>query len=91
MSRASIRAAPFSKGRYTLFLSIGKLERINHYYLTQEDFKDPHISHETVQKQLKQLYGYMGQRKTVTTKKTNSKEFKNLKEEKKHEIIQNIH
>ena len=71
--------------------SIGKLERINHYYLTQEDFKDPHISHETVQKQLKQLYGYMGQRKTVTTKKTYSKEFKNLKEEKKHEIIQNIH
>ena len=37
--------------------SIGDLERLNHFYLTQEDFKDPHISHETVQKQLKQLYG----------------------------------
>ena len=50
--------------------SIGKLERINHYYWTQEDFKDPHISKETVQKQLKHLYGYMEQRKTVTTKRT---------------------
>ena len=71
--------------------SIGKLERIYHYYWTQEDFKDPHISLKTVKKQLEELYGYMGQRKTVTTKKTYSKEFKNLKEENKHEIIQNIH
>ena len=71
--------------------SIGELEKLHHFYLTDENFKHPHMSHESVQKQLRQIYGYLGKEKTVTTTRSYSPEFKDLKKEKNHENIQNIH
>ena len=68
--------------------SIGELEKLHHSYLTDDNFKHPHMSHESVQGQLRQIYGYLGKKKTVTTNRSYSPEFKDLKKENKHENIQ---
>ena len=67
--------------------SIGELEKLHHSYLTDENFKNPHMSHESVQGQLRKIYGYLGKKKTITTTRSYSKEFRDLKKEKKNENI----
>ena len=59
--------------------TIEDLEKLHHSYLNDETFINPNISHNSVKGQLRQIYGYLGKEKTVTTTRSYSPEFKDLK------------